>query len=430
MRAMQRRLSQLHPDKYHLVELDGFVCLDDKQAIREIWRQLGREMDADEDIINKPTTLADMMQTLLATLSHPSEMGIDGDNVTSKAVIFIINEANFFAEHHRQTLLYNLFDIAQSRKAPIFVICVTTRIDFASDLEKRVRSRFGHRFTWVRPAANLDEYTEQCRDSLVIDKNDLADEGINTNLEGFDEFHKFWDHKVDTLFKTKAFQALLRQHFWENRTLPPFLLSCRMMLLNMQLEGSDLTLQPPTLDETTASSRGRKSFAASIAATSTDKQALADAHGPDSKLSLLPSLSDLGLSLLVAAARLEPFAGAELVNLGMAYDEYASLVSRQRTQSVATTGGMSSPLVAAGAAARLWSKRRAAAEWEHLVNLGLLIPAGPSGGASIRRGPRATGAQGAAGLDAKMFRVDLRLEEIPDAVVGIAAHLVKWCRAP
>jgi origin recognition complex subunit 4 len=44
-----------------------------------------------------------------------------------------------------QTLLYNLFDIAQSRAAPIIVIGLTTELDVVESLEKRVKSRFNHR---------------------------------------------------------------------------------------------------------------------------------------------------------------------------------------------------------------------------------------------------------------------------------------------
>ncbi len=44
-----------------------------------------------------------------------------------------------------QTLLYNLFDVAQSRAAPIIVVGLTTELDVVENLEKRVKSRFNHR---------------------------------------------------------------------------------------------------------------------------------------------------------------------------------------------------------------------------------------------------------------------------------------------
>jgi origin recognition complex subunit 4 len=33
--------------------LNGFIHTDDKLALREIWRQLGKEMEVDEDLTGK-----------------------------------------------------------------------------------------------------------------------------------------------------------------------------------------------------------------------------------------------------------------------------------------------------------------------------------------------------------------------------------------
>ncbi len=41
-------LSTEHRPDFHVVRLNGFIHTDDKLALREIWRQLGREMDVDE----------------------------------------------------------------------------------------------------------------------------------------------------------------------------------------------------------------------------------------------------------------------------------------------------------------------------------------------------------------------------------------------
>ena len=51
---------------------------------------------------------------------------IGGDQ--SKSVVFVLDEFDMFAQHHNQTLLYNLFDVAQSAQAPICVIGLTTRL--------------------------------------------------------------------------------------------------------------------------------------------------------------------------------------------------------------------------------------------------------------------------------------------------------------
>ena len=46
----------------------------------------------------------------------------------SKSILFLLEEFDLFAHHKNQTLLYNLFDVAQSAQAPICVVGVTTRL--------------------------------------------------------------------------------------------------------------------------------------------------------------------------------------------------------------------------------------------------------------------------------------------------------------
>ena len=98
----------------------------------------------------------------------------------------------------------------------------------------------------------------------------------------------------------------------------------------------------------------------------------------------------------------------------MTYDEYASLMGRQRVQSA------SSGMLALGGGARVWGRGVAGIAWERLVTLGLLVPAAP--------GARVTAVvQTQGGLDGKMWKVDVALEEIPGAV-KLNAVLGRWCR--
>ena len=154
------------------------------------------------------------------------------------------------------------------------------------------------------------------------------------------------------------------------------------------LSAQDLTLNPPAA----------MGDAASLAA-------------PDSRLQLLSALSDLDLSLLIAAARLDIVAHADTVNFAMAHDEYSSLVGKQRVHS--SMAGM----VAMGGATRAWSRGVAGIAWERLIALGLLVPAGIGGAKTMGHG----------GLDGKMWKVDVALEEIPTAV-KLNTVFARWCR--
>jgi origin recognition complex subunit 4 len=40
-------------ENFHVVRLNGFIHTDDKLALKEIWRQLGREMELEDDIAGK-----------------------------------------------------------------------------------------------------------------------------------------------------------------------------------------------------------------------------------------------------------------------------------------------------------------------------------------------------------------------------------------
>lgn len=132
---------------------------------------------------------------------------------------------------------------------------------------------------------------------------------------------------------------------------------------------------------------------------------------PDSRIQLLSALSDLDLGLLIAAARLDIVAHTDTVNFAMAYDEYSSLVGRQRVQS-ATAG-----LLATGGGVRVWSRGVAGIAWERLIGLGLLVPAGIGGGGTLGHG----------GLDGKMWKVDVALEEIPTGA-KLSVVLARWCK--
>ena len=46
-------MSRSHRDQFHVVRLNGFIHTDDKLALREIWRQLGKEMEVEDELINK-----------------------------------------------------------------------------------------------------------------------------------------------------------------------------------------------------------------------------------------------------------------------------------------------------------------------------------------------------------------------------------------
>lgn len=118
-----------------IVYLNGFIHTDDAAALKSITKQMRLETAVDGKVF---TAFADNLAFLLDCLKS-------GDRSSSKSVIFILEEFDLFCAHEHQTLIYNLFDVAQSAQAPICVIGLTRRNDVIELLEKRVKSRFSHR---------------------------------------------------------------------------------------------------------------------------------------------------------------------------------------------------------------------------------------------------------------------------------------------
>lgn len=118
-----------------IVNLNGYIHTDDAAALKSITKQMQLETVVNGKIF---TSFADNLAFLLDCLKS-------GDRTSSKSVIFILEEFDLFCSHGNQTLIYNLFDVAQSAQAPISVIGITRRNDVIELLEKRVKSRFSHR---------------------------------------------------------------------------------------------------------------------------------------------------------------------------------------------------------------------------------------------------------------------------------------------
>ena len=87
------------------VELSGLIQTDDKLALRDITKQLKLENVVGDRVFG---SFAEHLSFLLASLKT-------GDSTASKPIVFILDHFECFCSHKNQTLLYNLFDVAQSK---------------------------------------------------------------------------------------------------------------------------------------------------------------------------------------------------------------------------------------------------------------------------------------------------------------------------
>jgi origin recognition complex subunit 4 len=384
------------PD-FHIVRLNGFIQTDDRLALREIWRQLGREMDVDEEETNQVVgSYADTMTSLLGLLSQPEEVPDIGaveyaaEKVVTRSVLFVLDEFDLFTTHPRQTLLYNLFDIAQSRKAPIAVIGCSARTDCVECLEKRVKSRFSHRWVHVGQPKSLAAFEEVARESLLVTEKQV---GLKKQEQ---EWRTKWNEHIkvssalgmtfdcDTKMRQSTFlpsptiQSLISSAFYTTKSLPDLLAA-----LYIPIATATISIAP--------SSGGSISE-------------------PPSLLSLLPSLPHMHLALLVCATRLEAIHSLTQFNFNIVYAHYTDLLKKSKlaaSASGASASGM-----------REWGRDVALKNWEELVRWKVLVKVG--------------GKDEGMGEDGRMYRIDVSIEEVRWAVerlgTGVGEGIVRWCK--
>ncbi|OAT11938.1 origin recognition complex subunit 4 [Blastomyces gilchristii SLH14081] len=409
--AVISSLANNHRDDFHVVRLNGFLHTDDRIALREIWRQLGREMNT-EDETSKTISYADTMASLLGLLSHPEELfGVSEDPnaiATAKSVIIILDEFDLFAYHPRQTLLYNLFDIAQARKAPLAVLGLTTKVDVTENLEKRVKSRFSHRYVFLPRPRSFSEFSEICKAGIALSEeelpmvglDDLKNRGGKLLLDG-------WNEYIQNLWADSAFETHLQRIYHQTKSPKDFFTSALLPIstlyhsIQQPSNTNARNLQPPT----------PKSF------SSHPLSCLDPAPLPFPPATSSTSNTSLPLSLLLAATRLtalhdpglnatQPQAPTPLtLSFPAAYAEYVRLLTSAKT-SASAAGAAATP-------GRVWGKDVAREAWERLVNWGLVVPVGGGSGMG----------------DGRMFRIEISFEEVLDGVgdSGVGA-LGRWWR--
>ncbi|KAJ1549577.1 origin recognition complex subunit 4, partial [Cladochytrium tenue] len=196
---------------FYEIWLNGLFQTDDKQAVKEIARQL--HVNLEEEYVGAKS-IAECLGQILFTLQSGSK-----ENVP---VVFVIKEFDLFAAHTKQSLLYNLFDVAQMCGSPILVMGLTTRMDAVNLLEKRVKSRFSHRAIFMQRSRSADDYklilenllilpSQPDEDPFVTEFNSAAKGTIATKevIQLLERLHDLRDD-LSVLHKIIAFENLSR----------------------------------------------------------------------------------------------------------------------------------------------------------------------------------------------------------------------------
>lgn len=262
-----------------LVKLNGLIHTDDKIALKDITRQLHLENVVGDRVFG---SFSENLTFLLECLKSGSQQ--------SKTIVFVIDEFDLFCYHKNQTLLYNLFDVAQSAQAPILVIGVTCRLDAIELLEKRVKSRFSHRQLHLFPNFSFEEYL-----GIMVDHLSLPASFANKRLT------EEWNTSVKAFAQEGAVKMAMRRLYSTNKDIR----AMQYLLLPpvMRLSG-----ESPRLD--------------AVHLLDSQRQQL-----EDSNVALLKGLSMLELSLVIAMVHLTKIYDGEPFNFEMVYKEFVKFAT-------------------------------------------------------------------------------------------------------
>lgn len=296
-----------------VVTLSGHIQTDDKLALRDITKQLNLENVVGDKVFG---SFAEHLSFLLASLKT-------GDS-GSKPIIFILDHFETFCSHKNQTLLYNLFDVAQSRAVPITVLGISSSIDVTELLEKRVKSRFSHRHLYLWPISDIDTYIQNMEQVLTL-----------TDTDTFSS----WNSSVKSFFATKSVRKMIEQKVYsvDNsfRHLKLVLLQSCVNMVTAGLSSLSLEHIEAAMDQ----------------AGSLEVNSLSDQ---------LRDLSVTELCLLIAIKHLEQIYDNEPFNFEMVYHEFVKF--KRRKYSMLTD-----------------DRSVITKSWENLLELELVTPKSGSG---------------------------------------------------
>lgn len=381
---INRALDKLAIDydgRYIVVRLSAYFHPDEHAAVREIARQLDinvKKNDSSHQSQFQQPAINDTFSNILNILDHTSSS-------ESMAVIFIVDEIDKFTDN-KQTLLYNLLDLAQTSQVPICVVGVSTKITVRELFEKRVRSRFSLRVISLAKPGSIDHFWSGAKLALLLSSNNIS------QLQD-ENYGRLWNQYIDSLFtQSPIVKKLVYELYYSTKNYRQFNIYSTFAIAQISPQC------PFPVD--------------------THFLHYANVQPPGTIQGLFQSLSTLELLLAIAAARwIEKF-DLQTINFNLAYKEYEEMIKLFNINS--TTLATSSPsrsdtriLTNIKVNQKVWSAKVLRNSWESLYRMGLLID--QSGVSTNADGHVISNAQLNKTYtieDSKMVQLDTNLEEI------------------
>ncbi|ORY43834.1 origin recognition complex, subunit 4 [Rhizoclosmatium globosum] len=191
--VIRKTLAQFPQDKFIAVHLDGLFHTSDQLAVKDIVRQLQMESQIE---CARPSSVSECLKFVIDTLNSGSKENIP--------VVFVLEEFDLFALHPKQSLLYTLFDIAQTCVNPVFVIGASQRQDSIELLEKRVKSRFSHRVIFTYPPQDVDDFTVLVRNAITLSPKE-------DGLLGHEDYCTEFNRRAESLLASSFYKSIAQE---------------------------------------------------------------------------------------------------------------------------------------------------------------------------------------------------------------------------
>lgn len=123
----------------------------------EQWNEGSPSLDIEQKKKFKKSEFVDNLEFLVNELRKVTMDNFEINNKNKKPIFIVLDHFELFARRHKQTLLYNLFDLNQSNSSLLNIIGITNKKSVYESLEKRIRSRFIHKKIFVPEKSFLSD---------------------------------------------------------------------------------------------------------------------------------------------------------------------------------------------------------------------------------------------------------------------------------
>lgn len=336
--------------EFFTIRIHGSIFRDDAKAIKEIARQLdwylAKYNPEERQRLKRATfnqgTVMSTMNVIIDILDRTKlseeieDEKLSGEHKHQKShlfvpIVFIIDEIDKYTHSTKQTLLYNLFDMAQSssrvgskKGTTITVIGLSTKTGVREQLEKRVKSRFSQRIIQINKVNDLGSFCD-CIYEMV-------------KLEGpFEDAKLYNDFMKKAIYEKGELRKQIAQNFYTVKDLNGIRNELIIFIMNKCKDAIYQHMRDYSNRNTT----------------------------------IMKCLSDSELKLLICCCRSKIKNNVSQINFDMAFEEYKSMVLKERReiQSKIQVAGMS---LNDNEDTYLLDRDATQICWERLCDLGLL----------------------------------------------------------